>query len=128
MKTLPQIKSKIKEDIEDPIELIMVELCNGTHPLSDFVVECFKDEYKDQVVPLSKENIIAKMQDYISFAFEKAYGQRGISANRSIWKYSKWLWALDDNELGDLEYTDYGIGILNKIVEKYNLIINQKSE
>ena len=126
MKTIDEIEEKVKSDFDDPIECIMVQLCSGIHPLSDFVVECFKEEHKDKVMPLTEENIIALMQGYIDFAFKKANDMRGISANRSIWKYSMWLWALDDSEFGDFEFSDYGISILNRIAKKYKLKTNNE--
>lgn len=121
MKTTDEVKAQVKSDINDPIERVMIELCNGFHPLSDFVVECFKPEYKDQVTPLTRENIINEMQGYIDFAFEKAHGNRGISASRSMWKFEKWLWVLEDNKIDCSNYHDYGISNLEKIAEKYDL-------
>lgn len=123
MKTINEIKTKIKFDLNDPVECLMVQMCNKIHPLSDFIVECFKPEHKDKVVPLSEENVIALMQEYIDFAFEKAYSQRGISASRSMWKFELWLWVLEDTEINCKEYSDYGIANLKRITEKYNLVV-----
>lgn len=121
MKSLDEIRSKIKKDLNNPTGNLFIQMCGGNHPLSDFVVDCFKDEYRDKVIPLSKEAIIEKMQGYIDFALEKARNKRGISSNRSVWKYDQWLWALDDNDFYNVEYTDYGIDILNGIIKKYDL-------
>lgn len=124
MKSINEVKEQVKSDMKDPIESTMIRLCNRVHPLSDFIVECFKPEYKDEVTPLTDENIIEKMQDYIDFAFEKARGGRGISASRSMWKFQKWLWVLEDTEIDCEDYSGYGISKLEQIVKKYNLVVN----
>lgn len=51
------------------------------------------------------------MIDYMSFAWEKANGERGISASRSIEHYKTWLWLDGNEELSqriDIEYEYYG--------------------
>ena len=127
MKTIDEVKAQIKLDIDDSIGRLMIGMCGGFHPLSDFVIECFKPEHIDKVTPLTKENVIEKMQSYIDFALEKAYNQRGISTSRSMWKFKKWLWVLEDPEIDCDEYLDYGISNLEKIAEKYNLVIKYVS-
>lgn len=70
----------------------------------------------------TKENILAKMLDYMPFAFNKANNCRGISANRSIDHYESWLWLLDDDflkEFNEIEYEHYGKEKLIAICEKY---------
>lgn len=51
---------------------------------------------------------------YMDFALEKAEGERGISAYRSLCHYAAWLWlCLEDEDYARFEdwenYTDYGI-------------------
>lgn len=66
-------------------------------------------------------NVIAAMRDYLKFAYEKAEGQRGISANRSINHYQAWSFLIDDklhkwiNEAYATNYNSYGIPILDHI-------------
>ena len=65
-----------------------------------------------------------EMVDYMEFAWQKANGERGISASRSISHYKAWLW-LDGNE--DLanrleeEYTYYGKPQLVEICHYLNI-------
>jgi hypothetical protein len=66
------------------------------------------------------------MNEYMSFAFEKARGERGISANRSIMHYIAWIWLNSEDEFAteidtDFEenYHSYGISILKKICKHY---------
>lgn len=64
-----------------------------------------------------------KMIDYMAFAFQKAHGQRGISANRSIQHMIAWGWLVSDEigleiqRLFDQEYDNYGLSILRKICD-----------
>lgn len=120
MKTLKEIKERILDG--SPTNSLMIQLSSG-HPLCIFVPEFIKDEYQHDVLEITEENIIAKMKDYIEFAFGKAYGCRGISSSRSIWKFTEWLWALEDDLLefaeDDDNYEMYGIPILRKISEKF---------
>ena len=51
----------------------------------------------------------------------KAKDQRGLSAGRSINHFQELLWLLGDDDILDLNYTDYGIANLKKIAEKYNI-------
>jgi hypothetical protein len=57
------------------------------------------------------------MINYMSFAFEKVHGQRGLSAGRSLMHYTAWLWLDGDNDLWPTidEYTQYGLPQLRKI-------------
>ena len=63
------------------------------------------NEYQKEVMPPRE-----KMIDYLAFAWEKAYGERGLSAARSMDHYTSWLWLDGDEELHKTLalYTDYG--------------------
>ena len=91
-----------------------------------------KDEYVSLVnegeeiwTPLTdaKKEII----QYLSFAYEKAIGKRGLSAGRSMLHFKTWIW-LDDPEFYDKivheidNYYDYGLPVLDKISEKYGYV------
>jgi len=124
LKTIEEVKERIDKHLEDDTERLFIEMCGGVHPLMDFVPEYWKEEYKPQVKPLSEEAVIKEMVDYLEFAFGKANGKRGISSERSIWRYQQWLWALEDHELLAFaldkgNYPMYGLPILEKIKEKY---------
>lgn len=69
----------------------------------------------------SKADVLEKMEDYLSFAYEKARGERGLSADRSIHHYIAWAWLIDDDFYKFLEkeyetnFYPYGIKILESI-------------
>ena len=122
MKSLTEIKERIERQLKDPGEGFMIAACNHQHPLQVYHPEYIKEGYEAD--PLTEEAIIKEMRDYMDFALGKARNERGISANRSIWKYVQWLWALDDEELlafaeDDDNYPMYGMPILQKICDKY---------
>jgi hypothetical protein len=72
------------------------------------------------------ENVIKEIIDYLPFAFEKAYGQRGISANRSMEHFKAWTWLLGAGdsfnyiEDWDDDYHSYGVPKLIKLKKKFD--------
>lgn len=79
---------------------------------------------------LTRDRVVTRMTDYIEFAYEKARGERGISANRSIQHYIAWTWLAGDREFSERirevyrnGYCGYGIPILNMICEHYGFDI-----
>lgn len=88
-----------------------------------------KDEYVNKIengieiwetAPNPKKQIL----EYLDFAYDKAEGERGLSAGRSMLHFKTWIWLDDDafyEEVIDLldNYTDYGIPALDMISEHY---------
>lgn len=73
---------------------------------------------------LTDEAIRGEMCGYMAFAWEKALGHRGISANRSVEKFAAWLWLLGDDDTlafaeDDDNYAQYGVPVLKAISVKY---------
>ena len=78
--------------------------------------------------PYTREGVIAKMKDYMSFAWGKVEGHRGLSTSRSVDKMRAWLWLLEDHATlafanDDCNYTQYGAPILKMICEEYGFDI-----
>ena len=93
-------------------------------------VKCFlKPEAKSEEWSNGKwdrESVLARMLEYMPFAWEKANDCRGISANRSIMHYIAWIWlageprfAADVEQMFDKEYCYYGKLILEAICKYY---------
>jgi hypothetical protein len=77
------------------------------------------EEEWGEVPPRDRETLIARMLDYMPFAWEKANNERGISAGRSMAHYHSWTWLAGD-DLGDLlSYNFYGKDNLVKICNYY---------
>lgn len=79
-----------------------------------------------EFTPPTSEALREKMLDYMDFAWDKACGERGISANRSIMHYVAWVWLEGDNKFAkrveqewDLNYHEYGKPILRMICDHY---------
>lgn len=72
-----------------------------------------------KVLPRDRVSVVARMLDYMPFAWEKAKDCRGISASRSMSHFSAWTWLIDD-DFGDLQdYEYYGKDNLVKICKHY---------
>ena len=70
---------------------------------------------------LSKQDILKEMEEYMSFAWDKANNFRGISASRSIDHYEVWMWLIGDEEVFDAlpDYEYYGKPVLKAICDHY---------
>ncbi len=88
------------------------------------------EESWGKVPTLNRDDIIKEMREYITFAFDKAHGERGISASRSIEHFIAWTWLAGDivfstqiEEEYDQNYHGYGLPILIKICKHYGFDI-----
>lgn len=86
--------------------------------LKDDVTE---ESWKEDLKEYTLDNVIAVMKDYLSFAFGKAEGERGISSNRNIDHYKNWFWLLGEDEMSEGcwdNYHSYGLPKL-RVIEKW---------
>ena len=131
MKSLEEVRSRVETQMKDPASQLYIKMCSGIHPLSVFLVEYYRDDFKDEVIPLTEENIIMKMGEYMEIAQGKgstARDVRGLLFERSVWKYQQWLWALEDEELLALAIDDMNWNqryILSRICKKYKFPKNR---
>jgi len=125
MRSLEEIRARLESQKKDRYHSLMWQ-ASEYHPLCIYLKEYLKEGCEPDV--LTKESVIAEMQGYIAFAIKKAKEQRGISANRSIWKYQQWLWTLEDPLSDEIaEYDNYGLDHLYVIAEKYGLKTEEES-
>lgn len=81
-------------------------------------VESGKEQWEPETNP--KKEIL----DYLPFAYEKAWRERGLSAARSMLHMKTWIW-LDSEEFYQKvlplidNYTNYGLPALDMISEHY---------
>lgn len=83
-----------------------------------------EEEFRSEQKSMLYHDIIAEMRDYMVFAWDKANDERGLSAMRSVQRFTAWLWLLGDKETfafanDDDNYASYGRPILAKICEVY---------
>ena len=122
MKTVKQLEERVDEQTKDFGTRLFMQMSNNVHPLMIFVKKYWKAEGRKHVPKLTRENVIQEIKEYLPFAIGKAEGERGISAERSMFKFTEWLWVLEDDDLLnviDKGYIDYGLAILNIIKGKY---------
>lgn len=92
----------------------------------EFAKEGSTDEdIKKITKTLDRNKILKEAFDYLNFAWDKCYGQRGISANRSLGHYIEWFWLAGEDEFSnniedefENHYHSYGEEILKMIEVK----------
>ena len=89
----------------------------------EYVEKVESGEEKWEVRADPKKEIL----EYLDFAYEKAEGQRGLSAGRSMLHFKSWIW-LDDEDFYKKvidkidNYSDYGIPALDEISKHYGYV------
>lgn len=98
----------------------MKEFFNEIEDLAHFGLE-LKEGYKGkhQHLPFTRENILEQLKSDLEFAFEKALGQRGISASLMYEVISMWNWILEEGLEDFDEYEHYGLPLLKATAVKY---------
>ncbi|KKM56234.1 hypothetical protein LCGC14_1551890 [marine sediment metagenome] len=79
----------------------------------------------------NKNDIIKEMKEYLSFAFQKATDERGISANRSLLHYQNWFWLIGDQDFADSifkDFSNYGLEKLKEIEKKLKTMKEKDNE
>lgn len=121
-RTQDQIVSKIREWIPKDFLGFKVNdllVCLDWEHAKQFLKPEAEQEWK--IEPCDRESILKKMRDYMPFAWEKANGERGISAGRSMCHFTAWTWLIgDEDKFADLEeYEFYGKDNLLKLCHHY---------
>ncbi len=83
---------------------------------------------KGEIEWVTETDAKSKIIDYLPFAFEKAYSERGISAGRSMMHMKAWIWLDNEefyNEIIDRidNYDSYGLPALKAIAKHYGVEI-----
>ena len=127
MKTLDDLRSKVISDISEPTGALIAGIV-GSHPLTDFLVEYYKDEHKDKVIPLSEENVTKLMQKDIRCAIKSTNQNVKFVSLLFLWKFMSFMWVLEDEEIIDMKYKskDSRLELFNIIAKKYGLDTEKK--
>ena len=75
-------------------------------------------EWKE-VVPWTVDDVLKNMEGDLEFAFDKALGQRGISANLMHDVMCMYLWIFQDPLMDEMDYYNYGLPDLYRIRDEY---------
>lgn len=125
MRTETEIKAKIDEKSKEMFDFTSDALLEFLpfESAKPFLKEgVTAEEWAKHQKPLTRENVVECIREYMPFALEKAKDQRGLSASRSISKMQAWLWAIGDDELVEYcetNYKPYGMPALKAIEAKY---------
>ena len=81
----------------------------------------FKEEYKGKhkTIPLTRENVLNKLEGDVAFAFEKALDKRGISASFMYEVVKMWNWILEEGLETCDDYAQYGLPLFKTTAVKY---------
>lgn len=77
-----------------------------------------------QVVAWTQDAVMERLESDLAFAYEKAYGRRGISAALMYDVIKMWLWILEDSLAEFQEYSPYGLPLLRAVSERYGLCLD----
>ncbi len=72
-------------------------------------------------VEWTEEAVKNRLKGDLSFAFDKALGQRGLSAGMMHEVVKMWMWVLEDELQNDDDYAQYGLPLFKKVAVKYGL-------
>ncbi len=135
MKTQEEIIKRIKE-LKDS-DMMGTERTDLTNYLEyshakEFLQGGVTEEIWKEMKKSTDEDVLKEMKEYIEFAWDKALGERGLSAGRSLSHYSAWIWLLDDGNFEEFtecatnNYAMYGKPVLYWICKKYNLKVDDE--
>lgn len=94
----------------------------ATPHLGDDVTE---EEFEEIQPENSEEWAREQIEEYFSFAVEKATRERGLSAIRSVQKMREWVWLTGEEEafeeFCDTDYKSYGAPKLKVVARHFDL-------
>ena len=130
MRTQQEILNKMlklssKQDFFGFIHSDLIQFLEYEHA-KDWLENDVTEETWDQIRKTPDDKTIKEvMADYMPFAFLKANNCRGLSAMRTLYHFTAWIWLLGDETVeyfGDLlKYEYYGKPHLIKICKYLNL-------
>jgi hypothetical protein len=77
------------------------------------------EDWDSRVKPFTRENIIEDLKGDVSFGFEKALNQRGISASLMFYTVKMWNWILEEGLEDFDDYNYYGLPLFKATALKY---------
>ena len=123
MKTLEQISESYKSNTLDGRDLNRLAQFIPFNMLSSFGLELkegvTEEEWNKNVKEFTKENVLMQLEKDVDFGFEKALGQRGISAGLMAEVVQMWNWILEEGLEDFNEYPMYGLPIFKATAIKY---------
>jgi|SRR6188508_455572 len=123
MKSLEQIAKEYKSNTIDGRDLNRLAQFIPFNMLSSFGLEAkegvTEESWNSKVIEFSKENILKQLESDVSFGFEKALNQRGLSAGMMYEVVSMWNWVLEEGLENFNSYSYYGLPLFKATANKY---------
>lgn len=121
MKTLEQIKERGSNTL-DGRDFSRLARFIPEAQLADFGLD-LKKEYvgTHEHIEFNRENVLEQLQSDVEFGFEKALGQRGISAGLMFEVVRMWNWVLEEGleDFPEDDYAQYGLPLFKQTAVKY---------
>ena len=120
MKTIEEVLEMYKSNTLDGRDIYRLVDFIPEDKLSLFGME-LEDEYvgKHVAIPLTKENVLKRLEEDVAFGFEKALNKRGISASLMHDVVGMWNWILEEGFEDFEEYAQYGLPLFKATAVKY---------
>jgi hypothetical protein len=120
MKTLEQISEEYKSKTIDGRDIYRLLSFIPEPMLPKFGIT-LKDEFvgKHETEELTRDNILRHLATDVAFGFEKALGQRGISAVDMYQVVKMWNWILEEGLENFEMYAQYGLPLFKATAVKY---------
>jgi len=131
MKTLDEVLTNYKFnclDGRDKVRLAQFVTCDKLTLLDLKLKEgVTEDEWNENVLPFTRENILKQLKKDVEFGFEKALDERGISSSFMFEVVKMWNWILEEGLENFNNYYPYGLPLFEKTAEKYGFEIPENS-
>lgn len=111
MKTLEQVISAYRSQTFDGRDLTRLAAFVPADQLHLIGLEyqgCLLGMAVREVLPFTRENVLAELKDDVAFAFEKALNRRGISSQFMFECVRMWNWVLEEG-LEDWSFDNYAM-------------------
>lgn len=120
MKTLEQIKNQYSSQTLDGRDLYRLAMFIPEDQLGDYGLK-LKEGGQHQPIPYTRENVLKQLERDVSFGFEKALNQRGISASMMFDVVHMWNWILEEGleDWDTKKYAQYGLPLFKATAVKY---------
>ena len=120
MKTIERIVADYKSETVDGRDFHRLAMFTPEAMLPEIGYK-LKDEFvgKHAHIPLTKENVLKQLEEDVAFGFNKALGQRGLSAGLMYQVVSMWNWILEEGLEDFDKYAQYGLPLFKATAIKY---------
>lgn len=125
MKTLEQIAENYKDETPDNRQTYRLAQFLTFDKLHKFGLEPIEgiteEEYNKDVIPFTRENVLAQLKEDVAFGFEKALNKRGLSSGMMFECVKFWNDILEEGLEGwdDCNYAMYGLPLFKATAVKY---------